>query len=205
MYQDGQPYYDRFFVGEFFDVSIKIFEQPMVESKATKLVYSKATLETGNKQINNKYINTGIALFDETNWGKDFEISFNIDEIGTNSNQATMFNALLEQKPYPGVLVRIQNSKIHLEGNYLKDDGVNNQTVSKEWNYDQVSKITIKRKNNILYYSINNSEEELELMSCEKVPKHNVPVSFGCYTDANGNFGRYFNGKFSNIKIYVEP
>ena len=185
MYNDGEIYYDRYFKGEIFDVSIKIFEQSKLASKVSRLVYSKANMQTGTYTINNAYIDTGIKLFDETNWGKDFEVSFKIDDIGTNENQATIFNALLEQKPYPGVLVRYQGSKVHIEGNYLEEDGVSNKTVYVDKNPNEVSQITIKRIKNILYYSINNSAEDIELMSCEKVNKHNIPVTFGC---------RYTNG-----------
>lgn len=205
LYNNQEAYYSRYYKGEILDVSIKIFGKHEIVSKATQLIYSKPSLETWTKTNNNKYINTGIKLFDEINWGKDFEVSFNIDNIGSNANQATLFNALFEKNPYPGVLLRIQSNKLYLELSYLPEGATKNSTKSKQWNFNEVSQITIKRKNNILYYSINNSQEDTELYSCQDIGKHDIPVIFGSSVASNGTtYNREFKGTLSNMVIKLE-
>lgn len=164
-----------------------------------KTVYEKDTQKfTGEQKIEYEYANTNVKLFDDANWGKDFEISFNIDNIENNSNNATLISSFLESSTNPGFSLKILNNKLRLEG-------YSGKTYYKDWQLDELKKITIRRTNNILKYIINDEKNENTLMNCSQVEKHNIPVCFGCYLGEDGTTTKgTFKGILSNMKIFIE-
>jgi hypothetical protein len=182
---DANGNIDRIFEGVLSNISIKLDNE---------IVYECAENEFNTYG----YAVTDIKLFDDENWGKDFIISFNIDKYGNNENFATICNALREVSPdYPGIVLRCQNNKLHLEGH-------NTAKIFEEFNFLDVNQVTLKRVNNILYYSFNNSDTFNELLDCSTTPKHNIPLSFGCIVKDNGKRERIFNGKISKVKVYLK-
>lgn len=178
----------RNFIGTLSNMKIKL--------DGNDLFYQDTKKFTGINET--EYINTNIKLFDNQNWGKDFEISFNIDEIRENTNNATLISSFLESSTNSGFLLKIQNNKLRLEG-------YNGQETYKDFALLDVNKITLKRTNNILKYIINEEKIENSFMNCSLVEKHSIPVCIGCYLDADGTTAKgYFNGVLSNIKIYLE-
>ena len=98
------------------------------------------------------YIDTGLALFSEENYLRDFEISFNIDEIDASrfrSGQVdTVFSCLYESSPFPGIALRIQNSAWYLQvGN-----GTDNKKITIN---EDIESFKIKKVNGRVYYKIN--------------------------------------------------
>ena len=68
-------------------------------------------------QTANKYIDTHVALYNETNYEKDYEVGFTIvsydgSSSGNSNSQATIFNAKLENQSlnYPGIVFRKNNN-----------------------------------------------------------------------------------------------
>ena len=71
------------------------------------------------------YVNTGIKLFDEENYRKNFMLSFTITDVDnerfSSGERDTIVNALYEGNDkiagrYPGFLLRIENDKWQLQG-----------------------------------------------------------------------------------------
>lgn len=131
------------------------------------------------------YINTGISLFSEENYSKDFEMYFEIDNIDPsrfrNGQVDTVFHSLYENKPYPGVLLRIQNSKWLLQiGN-----GINNKKITFE--PEKITSVKIKRVLGKIYYSINGGEDIFAVDAHVLSGYFNNPTVIGTALDAVGN------------------
>jgi hypothetical protein len=116
-----------------------------------------------------KYIDTGVKLYDSTNYEKDYEVGFTITaydsahqykEPGDSSSQATFFNSKFEDanRHWPGVVIRKNADKIELT-----------QTIKKGSTYEKktgtgpstTTKVVLTRVDGILYYSVNGGEFQL--------------------------------------------
>lgn len=111
---------------------------------------------------NDKFIDTGIALFSQANYQKDFEIHFTIDHYlpseqvnyyGSEDNgQQTFVSAKLGSNAAdgkaPGILVRRQgNTTIQFNSKY------NDLQEADEYNYAIIHDVTVFRLDNKIYYS----------------------------------------------------
>ena len=116
-----------------------------------------------------KYIDTGVKLYDSTNYEKDYEVGFTITaydsahqykEPGDSASQATFFNSKFEDanRHWPGVVIRKSGDKIELT-----------QTIKKGSTYEKkagtgpstTTKVVLTRVDGILYYSVNGGEFQL--------------------------------------------
>ena len=105
----------------------------------------------------------GYDLFSESNYQKDFEISFDIvdQDLSSSVNQATILNVKDEDQEniYPGFAIRKSSSAGKIEitatSNYWKGYKTN-----KNYSLENLHSIKISRINSILYVSINWSENE---------------------------------------------
>lgn len=145
------------------------------------------------------YIDTGVYLFNERNINRDFEVSFEIKERGSNSQLATMMSTMDEAgSPWPGIVYRIWSS--------TQDQlAANNPSlkVDKKYNFSSVQKVTLKRICGILYLQFNDgANTQIMDLSSINTP-FEVPVTFGASLDANKNPFRYFTGTLSNLKVIL--
>ena len=116
-----------------------------------------------------KYIDTGVKLYDSTNYEKDYEVGFTITaydsahqykEPSDSASQATFFNSKFENadRHWPGVVIRKSGDKIELT-----------QTIKKGSTYEKktgtgpstTTKVVLTRVDGILYYSVNGGEFQL--------------------------------------------
>ena len=144
------------------------------------------------------YINTGVYLFSKNTVNKDFEVSFEIVSRGTNSKQATLVSCMDESgTPWPGFVYRINsgtedqfaantNSSIKIETNYQNQD---------------ITKVSIKRTNHILYISFNDGDYEQVLNMTQLVKTFDVPLTFGSSLNSSGRPQRYFKGTLRNMSV----
>ena len=148
----------------------------------------------------NNYINTGVYLFNQANINKNFEVSFQIVARNTTTNQATIMSCMDETgSPWPGMVYRIQNEN-------SDQFGANVTTALKferDYARNNVNKVTIKRRNHILYINFNDGQDEQILNMTSLTTTFNVPVTFGSSLNGNGNPQRYFTGTLSNMKAIV--
>ena len=147
------------------------------------------------------YIDTGIKLFSEENISKNFEISFEINNIVFTEQYQTIKSAMNEKgSPWPGIVYRLKD-----ENNYQLIVNATNST-KKETNFSitGINKITIKRVNNLIYINKNDGENTKILDTSSMLGNpFDVPLTFGASLDGNLKPFRYFQGTISNIKIYV--
>ena len=102
-------------------------------------------------------------LFSESNYQKDFEISFDIvnQDLNNSESQATILNVKDEDQNnvWPGIAIRKSSSAGKIEitatSNYWKG-----YKTSKNYSLENLHSIKISRINSILYVSINWSENE---------------------------------------------
>ena len=133
------------------------------------------------------------------------KIIIEIDEYDPNnqdsgSNQIFM-NSKLENSSsgYPGIVFRrISADNLEISQTIQK------VKVSKSIKYSEVNKVRILRDNNIIYYSINNSElVKLQDIS-DLVQYIDTTVWFGAAPNSNGNPFRHIMATLSKMYIKLE-
>lgn len=158
-----------------------------------------------------KYIDTGVKLYDADNAHKDFYIEFTIDDfdLAKNGERATFLNVTQEKSAnaYPGIAVRRYDSK---SGLMIGANVVVNK--SKVLNYkndvgeiSSIHRVRFVRKNDALCYAINDGDYEYIGDNTPHNQYFEVPtVMFGAtYNEdvAGGKYERYLNGTLSGMKI----
>lgn len=150
---------------------------------------------------NSKLINTNINLFDSTNYTKDFELSFHIDNYVTSNqedSQVTIMNAFKERQGLGyGVLLRRSNNNLQL---LMRDGNGKEKNVTIP---STTTDIKIVKKNDIMCYSLNNSNYIFALDYSNFAEPFDVPVTFGGSIDKNNNEFRYIKGILSDMKIKI--
>ena len=150
------------------------------------------------------YIDTGIYLFNEENYNKNFEVSFSIlDQDLSQEPYAALFNSMNENDDYfRGVVFRIDYyTKIY---DFISDDEGENSTLDHknlQYQFDEVSEVKIYRIDSFIYISINGGT----LTQLRDYSNFNayfdIPAFFGASLDSSGNPFRYYRGTLSNMKI----
>ena len=152
------------------------------------------------------YLDSGIALYSEENWQKDFEIGFTIDAYTPSQNvgQATFVNAKYENESlkYPGLVVRRTESTNNIEVTQTINHG---QKVAKNIpSYSIPCTIKIYRISGVVYYNVNNGALiQLQDMSNFN-QQFNTTTWFGGSQDINGNLMRGLKGTLSNMYVKIE-
>ena len=109
-----------------------------------------------------KFIDTGVQLYSESNYEKDYEIGFTIlaydpnhqyKEPGDNASQASFMNTKLEDesKHFPGLVVRKNNNNIEVTqtiNNVRPAPGLHSAATT--------TKVTVARVDGVVYYAFNN-------------------------------------------------
>ena len=154
-----------------------------------------------SEYANNDYIDTGIALYSQENYQKDFEIYFEVDEYNPSGQvyQATLVNSKLENSAlgYPGFTYRKNDNNLEFTSGAVP--GVAKASVTRP--ASSISSVRIVRKDMILYYNINDTG----FMQVQNITTFNSPfnlsTTIGASIDSSGNPFRYFVGTLSNIYI----
>ena len=156
----------------------------------------------------NKYIDTGINLYNTENHDKDYEIGFTIVSYNSDENvkQATFMNTKLEGNNYPGVVFRKYDDRNDLDLASRRTTSANSrQTI----NYADEMTVKIYRITNKttkvqeIFYSINGGEKN-RLNDLSKFnPEFDTSVWFGATpTNTSANVAqRILVGTLSNMYI----
>ena len=138
----------------------------------------------------NKYIDTGIDLYNLENHDKDYEIGFTIVSYNPSNqeNQATFMNTKLESDGYPGLVFRRFNKTDRLDISSRRNSTTNSLLYI---DYDKVEKVKIYRIYNKttetqeIYYSLND-EEKIKLNDLSEFnPIFDLNVWFGASATAD--------------------
>lgn len=145
------------------------------------------------------YIDTGLMLFSEENINRDFEISFTIEDYGSNTDYATLINAMDETgSPWPGFVFRFENDGSGLN---LFTVANGNGNSNKGFYGTSVSTILVQRIDNVLYYKFDDGEVETFFDFTGMTTTFDVPLTIGASLDGTGTPFRYFQGTLSNITV----
>ena len=150
------------------------------------------------------YLDTGIALYSQENWQKDFEIGFTIESYNQSINvdQAVFVNNKVENATlkYPGIVVRKEAANLEIT------ETINNGTKAAHTIRNPSYPMTIKvyRIDGEIYYSINNGSL-IFLQDMSNFNKQfNLTAWFGAAEDDNGNPMRCLKGTLSNMYVKLE-
>ena len=165
---------------------------------------------TDTRFTNSDYINTGVSLFSEANFDKDFEINFEIVsfDLSENIQQATLLASKYENASlnYPGFVFRRYNTdqkKVEMTGRV----GASGNGYTRQFDISTVQKVKITRKNGKIYYSVNDGELLLVCDTQELTDRDirfDTTVVFGAALTENNGTMRHFKGTLKNMKIELE-
>ena len=154
--------------------------------------------------LNTNHINTGIRLYDSTNYSKDYVIYFKIDEYNISAQNSETQQALmnskyeLESAGYPGIVFRRTSAN-----KFEVTITMNSNRINAEFIVSDVSTVKIIRRNGKTYYSINDNGIYLLQDKPANTETFNTPVTFGASLQ-NGNENtpfRFSVAKLSNMYI----
>ena len=150
---------------------------------------------------NKNHIDTGIYLYNNDNWEKDYEIGFTVESYNSNSNvsQATFVNTKYENDSlkWPGLVVRKATNNIEVT------QSINNgNKVTKTFSVPSTPfTVKVMRIDGVIYYSLNGGTlVQVQNMSNFN-QQFNVTTWFGAASDANGSPMRLLNATLSNMYI----
>lgn len=106
-------------------------------------------------------------------------------------------NAMYEVEPWPGVLFRTVNNNSQFEF----DANGGSAKFNKRYNVVDTNKVTIKRRNGILYFGVNDVYTTGPNHS--SITTFDVPVTFGASLNASGSPQRYYKGTLKNMKVVL--
>ncbi len=192
----------RFFKGAISDIDIRFVDEGlMIEdfeapTKAHTIVYQRQ----GNITFDgSNYLNTGIYLFNQENYQKDFTISFNIVSSGENVNQSTLVASMNESgRPWPGIVLRTRGSGYE----YIVNN--NNSSSTTKSIPSRAHNVIISRKSSMYYMNIDGAGEEKILDASDYNSPFDAPLVFGAGLDGSMQPFRYFNGTISDIVVKME-
>ena len=197
--------YDRTFKGVLSNVSVEFYEGNIVNN--TNYSYTETRTSTsynldGTIEFDGtNYIDTGINLFSAENINKDFEISLTINQVGGNVAQATLMNLKDEgqNNVWPGVAYRTKSGG----GFEFSARWPGQSNVSLNETATPPKTIALARRNGIIYYSINGSEEAtlIATPASSLNTAFGSNLTFGASLNGSGSPFRYFTGVVSNISV----
>ena len=162
-----------------------------------------------------RYIDTGISLYSEANYEKDFEIGFTIIEYDPdnqfhdavidedNGTQSTFVNAKLEDsgRHWPGLAIRKNNASIDITQTIKKNNKYDKQT--KSHSAATTTKVVVTRVDGVVYYSFNDEPFEVLQDMNGTSDYFDTTVWFGAAERSDGAPKRYLDATLSNLYIKV--
>ena len=151
-----------------------------------------------------KYIDTGVYLYDNKNWKRDYEIGFTIEEYNGSiqDNQAVFVNTKYEKDnlKWPGLVFRHAAGANNLE----LTQSINGTKVSVKINNQTYPlKVKLIRTNDIVYYSLNDGEPILLQNMTNFNQQFDISTWFGAAPNGSGTPFRVLKATLSNMYIKV--
>ena len=158
-----------------------------------------------------RYIDTGIKLYDETNYEKDYEVGFTIlaydsnhqyKEPSDSASQATFFNSKYENadRHWPGIVIRKSKDNIEIT-----------QTIKKGSTYEKMvgtgtsaaTSVVIARVSGVIYYSIDGGAFRTLQDMQDTTDYFDTTAWFGSAEKGDGTPMRYIDATLTNMYIKV--
>ena len=186
-----------------FGSDITLYAQWEPFHTGTDYFYANGSVRFNKK--NTDIVNTGINLFSQANYSRNFEAYFEIIEVGSNNNQACLINSKNETaSPWPGFVVRTNSNKLQLKADRAASTSDPTNTYSNNnLSSTTTHSIRIIRIAGETYYSINDGTYQslLDFSGFESTAASDTPVAFGGFIKPNGDVGRPFNGVLANMYV----
>ena len=152
-----------------------------------------------------QYIDTGVYLYNNKNWRRDYEIGFTIEEYNASiqENQAVFVNTKYENAnlKWPGLVFRHVANSNALE---ITQSINNGSKVAKQINNPTYPlKVKIIRTNGVVYYSLNDGENILLQDMSNFNQQFDVTTWFGAAPNGSGVPFRGLKGTISNMYIRI--
>ena len=212
----GVPNPDRFLIGDLANLYVRVTEPTGIPydiidqeiagfmNETMTVAYSSSGAHVFDGTSAN-IIDTGVELLNSTNYQKSFVVTFTIDEFTSSNqvNQATLFNIKDESNStYPGLMLRLSGNRYEM----TMKDGTG--TVAQVYLPLTIHRINIIKKGMEFYYqvdfdSITPLSDTNNFSNYPVSNTFNIPATFGCNIDSNGNYGRMIKGTLSDMKIQV--
>jgi uncharacterized repeat protein (TIGR02543 family) len=182
---------------------------PVVWSHEESCTFLRGTVSGDScEYAGNSYIDTGIALYTDTNYDKDYEIYFEIEEYGeqTDANgnqvkQATLMNEKYENdsEKWPGIAVRRKET---YDNEVEITETIKNNRVTKSIVPSDTTYVKITRISGVVFYETN-IIPKTELQNLNSIEKQTFGTTtwFGAASTKDGDPFRFFNGKLKNMYI----
>lgn len=159
--------------------------------------------------FNNDNLNTNIRLFNQENFDKDFEITLNVDSLGSGNgnDKNTILNSMYEagvnqsgKSDYPGFAFRIENNQYVITANM--DSAFITYDINQSNPNDNLRTIKFTREDRKLYYQINDKPRQLVYdFNDGKTVYFDTPVTFGSSLNDSNQLIRSFSGTLSNMTL----
>ncbi len=156
----------------------------------------------------NNYLDTGIALYDNTNYDKDYEIYFEIeeygeqvDEKGNTVGQATLMNESYEDPSvnWPGIIVRRRSTSTT---NMEITETISGAKVAKDTVINETEYFRITRISGVVYFETNTIPRTmLQNLNDLQRQEFDTTTWFGASSKKDGTPFRFFRGKLKNMYI----
>lgn len=160
-----------------------------------------------------RYINTGIQLYNSTNYLKDYEVGFTITEYDSDhqyksstdtASQVAFFNTKLEDagRHWPGLVVRKNNDKIDITET-IKKSNTNYEKKTASTNKTTPVNIVISRIDGIVYYSVNGGAfTQLQNMN-GTTDYFDTDAWFGAAADGSNLPMRFVDATMTNMYVKI--
>ncbi len=155
---------------------------------------------------NQKYIDTGIKLFDNDNFAKDFDISFDVvsyDPSIQNSEQKIFMNAKYEltSAGWPGLVVRRKGQTNDVEISMRVGSTNNTKAISAS----SLRKVRVCRLDGKIYYSFNGAELTYLADLSNMTARFDTTLTFGAAVNQDDGLPfRHIKATLANISVKIE-
>ena len=130
------------------------------------------------------YVDTGVSLYDSTNYDKDYEVGFKVVSFTPLASQETLFNEKYENQSanWPGIMLRSNNANTEMTHKISGTTGTAN-TIS----LNSLKEVKIVRQGGVVKYAFNGGAlTDLQNLNQLTRQEFNTTVWFGASaTDSN--------------------
>ena len=159
-----------------------------------------------------KFIDTGVRLYDQDNYEKDYEIGFTIvsydptkqyldQAIGDTASQASFMNTKFEDagRKFPGLVVRKNGDKIEVTQTIKGNKPTPGQNPART-----TTKVTVARVDGVVYYSFNDNPFVMLQDINGTADYFNTTVWFGAAAKSDGATPiRFIDATLSNMYVKI--
>lgn len=212
-YKDDGTFYEEVYADEVIEDDVTFYAKWMEDTSSLPIVWSEinACEFNGNAVISGDYctqdktkkmVDTGVSLFNTTNYQKDFEIGFTVVEYTTSSQsetQATLVNSKYENSGvnYPGFVLRRNGTNFQLTSKWSSGAPTDASTTAAS-----LKTVKIVRQNGVLKYSFNGGNLTTYFDTSGNTHRFDTRVWFGAAaTSDNETPQRYLKGTLTDMYV----